>query len=231
MQLEETVRMIARGLVAATAVVAVSSRAMSAEPEKDPGRYESAIRAFEEQDRKQPPPTEGILFIGSSSIRGWDLKPYFPGLPVINRGFGGSHIADSIAFAERIILPYRPKVIVFYAGDNDVAAGKSPQRVLADYKAFVAKVHKSLPETRIVFIAVKPSIARWKLVDKMRQANRLIREVTEKDQRQAFVDIDTPMIGPDGKPRKELFKSDGLHLNETGYELWAKLVKPHLKLQ
>ena len=202
----------------------------AAEPEKDPSRYEQAIRAFEEQDRKQSPPTEGILFIGSSSIRGWNLEPHFSGLPVINRGFGGSHIADSIAFAERVILPYRPKVIVLYAGDNDVAAGKSPQCVLADYKAFVAKVRKSLPKTRIVFIAIKPSISRWSLVGKMRQANRLIQAATEKDRRQVFVDIDTPMIGSDGRPRKELFKSDGLHLNETGYKLWAKLVKPHLKL-
>ena len=230
MQLEDRVRTMSYGLVAA-AIFAVSSQASRAEPKIDPGRYESDIRTFEERDRKQPPPAEGILFIGSSSIRGWNLEPYFSDLPVINRGFGGSHIADSVAFAERIILPYRPKVIVLYAGDNDVAAGKSPQQVLADYKAFTTKVHKSLPETRIVFIAIKPSIARWKLVGKMRQANRLIQEVTEKDQRQVFVDIDTPMIAPDGKPKKELFKSDGLHLNDTGYELWAKLVKPHLTLQ
>ena len=228
MQLAKTVWRTLFGLAAAATIFAVSSQVWGAEPEKDPSRYESAIRTFEEQDRKQPPPTEGILFIGSSSIRGWKLEPYFPDLPVINRGFGGSHIADSIAFAERIVLPYRPRVIVLYAGDNDVASGKSPERVLADYKAFVAKVHKSLPKTRIVFIAVKPSISRWKLVDTMRQANRLIQAATEKDERQVFVDVDTPMIGPDGKPRKELFKSDGLHLNDTGYELWAKLVKPHL---
>ena len=212
-------------------IFAVSNQVKAAEPEKDPGRYESSIRRFEQEDQKQPPPLEGILFIGSSSIRGWDLKPYFSDLPVINRGFGGSHIADSTAFAERIVLPYRPKVIVLYAGDNDVASGKSPQRVLADYKTFVAKVHKSLPKTRIVFIAIKPSIARWKLVDKMREANGMIREVTEKDDRLVYVDVDAPMIGPDGKPKKELFKSDGLHLTDTGYKLWAELVRPHLKLK
>ena len=230
MQLEKTVRTISHGLVAVATIFAVSSQVWSAEPEKDPSRYESSIRAFEKQDRTQPPTTEGILFIGSSSIRGWNLEPYFSDLPVINRGFGGSHIADSVAFAERIVLPYRPKVIVLYAGDNDVTHGKSPQRVLADYRAFVAKVHQSLPKTRIVFIAIKPSISRWKLVDKMRQANRLIQAVTEKDDRQVFVDVDAPMIGPDGKPKKELFKSDGLHLNDTGYKLWAELVRPHLEL-
>ncbi len=229
MQLKKTVRTIAAGLVAAT-IASVSMPAIAAEPEKDPARYESSIRAFEKQDQKQQPPAEGILFIGSSSIRGWDLEPYFSDLPVINRGFGGSHISDSIAFAERIVLPYRPKVIVLYAGDNDVAGGKSPQRVLADYKAFVAKVHKTLPKTRIVFIAIKPSISRWKLVGKMRQANGLIKAVTEKDERLVFVDVDAPMIGPDGKPKKELFKADGLHMKDTGYKLWAELVRPHLKL-
>jgi lysophospholipase L1-like esterase len=228
MQLEKRVRTVLCGLVVAT-IGSFSIMARGAEVDKDPGRYESAIRAFEEQDRKQQPPTGGILFIGSSSIRGWDLKRDFADLPAINRGFGGSHIADSIAFAQRIIIPYRPSVIVFYAGDNDVNGGKSPQRVAADYRAFVAKVQKSLPTTRIVFIAIKPSISRWKLVDKMRQANRLIWAETEKDERQVFVDIDTPMIGTDGKPREELFKSDGLHLTETGYKLWAKLVRPCLK--
>jgi lysophospholipase L1-like esterase len=231
MQLGKTVWKTLPGLVAAATVFAVSTQGVGGEPEKDPGRYEAAIRAFEEQDQKQPPPTEGILFIGSSSIRGWNLEPYFPDLPVINRGFGGSQISDSVAFAERIVLPYRPKVIVLYAGDNDVAAGKSPERVLADYKAFVAQVRRSLPKTRIVFIAIKPSIARWKLVDKIRQANGLIREVTEKDPGQVFVDVDPPMIGSDGTPKKELFKADGLHLNDTGYKLWAELVRPHLKLE
>ena len=198
------------------------------EPQKE-SRWEPSIRAFEAADREHQPAKEGILFVGSSSIRGWDLDAYFSGLPVINRGFGGSQIADSVEFADRIILPYRPKVIVLYAGDNDVNAGKGPRQVLADYKAFVAKVHRSLPGTRIVFIAIKPSISRWKLVGKMREANRLIREVTEKDPKLVYLDVDTPMIGPDAKPRPELFKDDGLHLNAVGYKLWADLVRPHLK--
>lgn len=193
-------------------------------------RWEPKIRQFEEQDRKAMPPTGGILFVGSSSIVGWKVDECFPGLPVINRGFGGSQIADSVHFADRIILPYRPKVIVLYAGDNDVASGKSPEEVLRDYRQFVAKVHAGLSETRIVFVAIKPSIRRWSLVDKMREANRLIRAVTEKDKRLVYVDVDGPMIGDDGKPRAELFKSDGLHLNAKGYKLWSALVLPHLKL-
>ena len=139
------------------------------------------------------------------------------------------HASDSIQFAERIIIPYRPRVVVLYAGDNDIAHGKSPDQVLADYRVFVEKVRRALPETKIVFVAIKPSIRRWKLVDKMREANRRIRAVTESDPLQEFVDIDPPMIGDDGEPKPELFKSDGLHLNEEGYKLWSSLVQPHLK--
>ncbi len=203
--------------------------ATAAESAKPANRWEPKIRAFEALDKKQPPPQGAILFVGSSSIVGWDLNKCFPDLETINRGFGGSQVADSLKFAERIVLPYRPRVIVFYAGDNDVAAGKTPQRILADYRQFVAKVHAALPNTRIVFVAIKPSLARWRLVGKMREANRLIGEVTEKDPRLVFLDIDAPMIGADGNPRPELFKKDGLHLNAEGYKLWSDLVRPHLK--
>ena len=196
---------------------------------KDPfARCEPWIRKFEARVQKQMPPADGILFLGSSSIVGWDVEKYFPDLPVYNRGFGGSQIIDSVHFAERIVVPYRPKTIVFYAGDNDLAAGKSPDQVAADYRTFVSKVHAALPKTRIVYIAVKPSIRRWHLIDKIRAANALILAETAKDARLRFVDIDDPMLGDDGKPRKELFKSDGLHLNPSGYELWTSLVRPHL---
>jgi lysophospholipase L1-like esterase len=199
-------------------------------PKTKENRWEGKIRQFEARDAEKMPPPNGILFVGSSSIVGWKLEQCFPDLPVINRGFGGSEIADSLHFAPRIILPYRPKIIVLYAGDNDVAKGKSPERVLADYRQFVKAVHHALPQARIVFIAIKPSLRRWQLVDKMRKANALIRAVTEKDDRLSFVDIDTPMIGDDGKPRRELFKDDGLHLNAEGYKLWTSLVLPHLTL-
>jgi lysophospholipase L1-like esterase len=210
--------------------LAAGGRLVAQEAEAKPNRWEPNIRKFEEQDREKMPPAEGILFVGSSSIVGWDLKRCFPGLPAINRGFGGSQIADSVHFADRIILPYRPKIIALYAGDNDVARGKSPQQVFADYRQFVRVVHAALPETRIVFVAIKPSIKRWHLVEKMREANRLIRAAAEKDARLVYVDVDKPMIGADGKPRGELFKADGLHLNDDGYELWSSLVRPHLKL-
>jgi lysophospholipase L1-like esterase len=214
------------------ALLGTSTTAGTAADKRDSAaasRWEGHIQRFEEQDRRQPPPREGFLFVGSSSIVGWNLEKHFPNLPVINRGFGGSEVSDSLQFADRIVIPHRPRVVVLYAGDNDIAHKKTPQIVLADYQAFVAKVRSALPNTKIVFVAIKPSISRWKLVDQMREANRLVREVTQADPLQEFVDIDTPMIGDDGKPKPELFKPDGLHLNEDGYQLWSSLVRPHLK--
>lgn len=213
------------------AIAAILCRPAVTSEDQGHERWEEQITAFEAKDRLQPPPQRGILFIGSSSIRGWKLDDYFADLPVINRGFGGSQIADSTHFADRIITPYKPRIVVLYAGDNDIAKGKSPERVTADYRAFVKTVHSALPKTRIVFIAIKPSISRWKLVDDMRRANASVKSIADKDDRLVFVDIDKPMIGQDGQPRKELFRDDGLHLNAAGYKLWASLVKPHLKLK
>ena len=222
---------VAAGPAAAETKAAKSATTQpSTQPAKE-SRWEKSIRAFEERDRKDPPPTGEIVFVGSSSIRGWDTKRYFPDLKTIQRGFGGSQVADSVQFADRIVIPYRPRVVVLYAGDNDIAGGKTPQRVLDDYKAFVRKVHAALPKTRIVYIPIKPSIARWKLVEKMRQANALIEAYTKTDPRLRYVDIDKPMIGDDGRPRKELFAKDGLHLSHEGYVLWTRLVRPHLEAE
>jgi len=197
--------------------------------DKPPNKWEGAIRKFEEQDTKNPPAKGGIVFVGSSSIVGWKLDKHFPDAAALNRGFGGSQMADSVAFVDRLVTKHEPRVVVVYAGDNDIAAGKSPETVLDDYQQFVAAVHKKLPKTRIVYVAIKPSLKRWKLVERIRQANGLIQAEAAKDERLVFVDIDRPMIGSDGKPRAELFKDDGLHLNEAGYKLWSDLVRPHLK--
>lgn len=192
-------------------------------------RWESDIAGYEAMDRKSPPVQDGIVFIGSSSVRLWDVRKSFPDLPVVNRGFGGSQLADSVRYADRILIPYRPKTVVLYAGDNDLAAGKSPEQVLADYKAFVAKVHGALPDTRIVYVAVKPSPKRWALIEKVRETNRLIRAAAEQGPGQVFVDVEKPMLTAEGQPRAELFRADELHLNDEGYKLWTALVRPHLE--
>lgn len=198
-------------------------------PSAKADRWEPAIRAFEAKDRKQAPAKGGIVFVGSSSIVLWDLPKSFPGLNAINRGFGGSQLADSVRYARRIVLPYEPRTVVLYAGDNDLASGKTPQQVFDDYQRFVAAIHAALPKTRIIYIAIKPSKARWKLIDKIRATNRLIADFAAKDPRLVFIDVEKPMLGVDGKPRPELFMPDGLHLNAEGYRLWAGLVGPHLK--
>lgn len=214
-------------VVILTVTFAVANVVTAEPPAVD--KWEKSIAAFETSDKEMPPPKRALLFVGSSSIRGWDLNESFPDLQTINRGFGGSEIADSIRYADRIIIPHQPKVVVVYAGDNDIAHDKSAETVLADYQKLTRKIHASLPETRIVFVAIKPSVKRWKLVETMRKANQMIRAAAMKDARLVFVDVDKPMIGSDGQPRRELFKEDGLHLNKQGYQLWAELVRPHLR--
>lgn len=210
--------------------VMFSAAAFSAdEKPHDFDRWEKAIVAFERADAKTAPPKHGLLFVGSSSIRGWKLPNSFPKRQPINRGFGGSQIVDSTHFADRIILKHKPRTIVLYAGDNDIAKGKSPKRVAADFQNFVKTIHAELPKSRILFIAIKPSLKRWKLADKMKRANALVAAQCREDDRIVYIDIVTPMLGDDGKPRGDLFLKDGLHLNAKGYALWTKVLNPHLK--
>jgi len=200
-----------------------------AEDKSDFGKWEKEIASFEAQDKEKAHPKKAIVFVGSSSIRLWDLKKSFPDLDVINRGFGGSQIADSVQFADRLIVKHVPRLVVFYAGDNDIAAGKTPDRVAEDFKSLVEIIHKDLPKTKIVFIAIKPSPRRWALVDKQRKANALIEAFCKKDERLTYLDVVTPMLGDDGKPRQNLFQKDGLHLDAEGYKLWVSLLEPKLK--
>lgn len=216
-------------LMAAFFTAALSASTMACAATAAPAdQWADAMAAFDRKDREKPLPPGGIVFVGSSSIGGWDLERFFPGLPVINRGFGGSQIIDSVNHADLLVIRHTPRVVVFYAGDNDLAAGKTPEEVSRDYRAFVAKVHASTPQTRILFIGIKPSIDRWHLIGNVRKANDLIRTFSESDDRLGFVDVDGPMLGWDGKPRRELLKEDGLHLTEKGYELWTMLVRPFL---
>jgi lysophospholipase L1-like esterase len=192
-------------------------------------QFEPAIRGFEARDKTNPPPKDAVLLIGSSSIRMWtNAATQLSGHAIINRGFGGSHLSDSIAFVDRIVLPYQPKVILLYAGDNDLAAGKSTTQVFNNFKEFVAKVQAGLPKAKIGFISIKPSPSREKLLPQSREANALIREFTKMDDRLFYVDIFTPMLDANDRPREELFIKDRLHMNPKGYEIWAGIIKPLL---
>lgn len=236
--------MTTRALPACLLLLSLSAGASPAEPAVAPSEiaptpeprppdaathFEDQIRAFEAMDRKKMPPRDAILFVGSSSIRRWKtLAQDFPGIPVINRGFGGSIIPESTLHAPRIIFPYHPRRIVFYAGENDLASGASPAQVLADFEAFVTTVRGRLPGVPIDFISIKPSPIRWRLADQFKAANTLVREYANKTPQIGYIDIWPSLLGKDGAPRSDLFDPDRLHLNAAGYQLWRDIIAPRL---
>jgi lysophospholipase L1-like esterase len=188
--------------------------------------FESSIRYFEDSDREIKTTRSRIVFTGSSSIRMWEtLGNDFPGQYVINRGFGGSQISDVVHYADRIIVPHKPPLVVVYAGSNDIDAGKTPQTVAADFKTLTTRIWSRLPATSIAFISIAPNPARWAQADRVREANRLIAAYCHSDRRLEFIDVFPRMLGTDGKPRPELFIHDGLHMNRKGYEIWVPLVR------
>jgi lysophospholipase L1-like esterase len=193
-------------------------------------RWQKEIKAFGKLDAKQAPPENPIVFTGSSSIRMWKtLESDFPDLPVMNRGFGGSEVFDSFNYAHLLVIKYKPRQVVMYAGGNDLNAGKTPQRVFADFKAFVAKVHAALPECRISFISSAPNPSRWSQIKKVVELNRLVEDFTKTDPRLQFINVHPHMLGSDGKPKPDIFLADQLHMNAKGYAIWKEVVGPCLK--
>lgn len=192
--------------------------------------WEQDMRRFAEAEAADPPPRNAVLFVGSSSIRLWDgLAQDFAGTPVINRGFGGSEIRDSTWYADRIVIPHAPRTVVLYAGENDLASGRSPAQVQADFRAFVERVRRDLPDTRIAFIAIKPSPSRAHLLQAVQEANARVRAEAARWDGVDFIDVFTPMLGADGQGRAELFGPDLLHMNAEGYDLWREAIAPYLR--
>ena len=196
----------------------------------DPERYRGAIEAFLSAEAAEPPPTDAIVATGSSSMRGWhqriaaDLAP----LSIIPRGFGGSNMADVLHFVDELVLRHSPRAVLLYEGDNDIALGASPQRVLADFDALAKAIHESLPQGRIYAMAVKPSPARWHLWDAMQAVNAGLARRAEADERLTFIDVATPMLNDAGEPKPHIFIADGLHMNDTGYRIWRDAARPVL---
>jgi lysophospholipase L1-like esterase len=226
-----------RGLAACALLLALTALATGCASAPEAGapeasappddRWEADISAFEATDREDPPAAGGVVFVGSSSIRMWDtLGEDLEGLNVINRGFGGSEMSDALRYLDRIVLPYRPRMVVVYAGDNDLWAGESPEGVASEFRQLVDRIHDELPETRVAFIAVKPSLARWSIADRMERANALVSEYAAEHPLVDYIDVYTPMLGTDGTPRPDLFVDDGLHLNARGYDIWESVVEP-----
>ncbi|ANN69822.1 GDSL family lipase [Bordetella bronchialis] len=193
-------------------------------------RWAESLAAFAAADQAHPPKPGGVLFVGSSSIRLWnDLETEFQSLPVVvKRGFGGSRMLDCARHLHQLVEPYKPRLVLVYAGDNDLAEGRTPEQVLQAFSAFVEGVRQTLPATRIAYISIKPSPSRAGLMPEIRQANALIQAYTLKTRNTDFIDIYTPMLDAAGQPRAELFREDLLHLNARGYALWKQVITAHL---
>ncbi len=197
----------------------------------DPDFWVDDIAAFAEADAETPPVPGGIVFTGSSSIRLWDgLAEDMAPLPVLNRGFGGSHLAHVVHYYERLIYVHEPRAVVVYAGDNDLSSGggKTVEDVVAAYDALDRLVRRTLPEAHLYFIAIKPSKLRIDRWPEMERANAAIEKRCNATPRRTYLDVATPMLGPDGQPRRELFVFDGLHLSDEGYALWTEVVRSRL---
>ncbi|GAC1444100.1 MAG: SGNH/GDSL hydrolase family protein [Sediminibacterium sp.] len=194
--------------------------------------FQKEIDAFAKEDSIHHPVRNSILFVGSSSLRKWeDIQAYFPGYPVINRGFGGSSLPDVIQYADRIIYPYRPKQVIIYCGENDLAASDTvtAKMVLQRFRHLFSMIRSKLGPVPVVFISIKPSPSRWRLEPVIMEANRLIRQFLLKQNKAAFADVHHAMLLADGSVNRELFLSDNLHMNEKGYKIWQYIIGPYLK--
>jgi lysophospholipase L1-like esterase len=196
------------------------------QPPADPfARWEKEVAAIEKRHKDSPPKKGGVVFAGSSTVRLWDVKKSFPDWDVANCGFGGNQVRDNTHFAARLILPLEPRAIVFYAGDNDINAKRTPEQVRDDFREFVKVIHDKLPACKIHYLPIKPSIARWAQFETQSKANALVKADVAKDDRLGYIDIVPVMLGPDGKPPADLFVKDGLHFSEKGYARVTEVVK------
>lgn len=190
------------------------------------------IKAFKRQDSISAPPKRAIVFTGSSSFAFWkDLQQDFPGHKVINRGFGGSSLPHVIRYADDIIIPYKPKQVVIYCGENDLAVDTalSPEAVAERFEQLFFLIRKERRRAHIVYVSMKPSPRRQSMMPRMEKANALISDFLKKQRRTAYVNIYNAMLDSQGAPRKELFLKDNLHMNDQGYAIWIKAIEPHLK--
>jgi hypothetical protein len=213
---------MSRSIVALLSLALLSLTAAAAPPET---KFSPEIAHFAELDAAAPPKPCGFLFIGSSSVRFWktldqDMAPY----PVTNRGFGGSQIADVNLYFDQVVTPYHPRAIFFYAGDNDIHVGRTPGQVVADFQAFLDRKDKTLGATKVYFISLKPSKARWAELAAQADANAEIKAIADKRADLDYVDVVPPML-ENGVP-KDIFVGDGLHMTPAGYVLWTGVVRP-----
>ena len=195
-----------------------------------PERFAVAIKAFQEQDQVAPPPKNAILFIGSSIFRQWkDLIEQMAPFPVFNRAFGGSRTADVLHYMDQVVLPYSPKLIVYYCGSNDVNAKLAPAEIADGFIQFAERVHAKLPETRLLYVSILRAPQKMDNWDKVDEANRLVREFCARDKRLGFVDANPAVFDAEGKPRMDLYLADKLHYKEPAYVGFTAIIKPEVE--
>jgi len=195
-----------------------------------PEKWAADIERFTTADTTNPPPTGAVVFVGHSSIKMWtSLATDFPGIPTINRGFGGSQLFDTVFYADRIVIPYQPRMVVVYAGENDLQDGKTPAEVAGYFTTFRKKVHAALPKTKIIYLSNKVSPIRETLGPKILELNALIAQDCSTNSRCQMLDVNTPLLDAQGKVRPELFRADRLHLQPAAYAIWARVLAPYLE--
>jgi lysophospholipase L1-like esterase len=189
------------------------------------------IQNFSKQDSVQTPPSHPILFVGSSSFTRWtDVQNYFPGFTILNRGFGGSTLADVLRYEEDVIFKYNPKQIVIYCGENDIASSDTIRAatVFNRFQNLYSEIRAVYPNVPVVYVSLKPSPSRWHLKEKAMAVNNLIEKFLKGQKNAEFISVWNAMLGPDGKPIRELFVEDNLHMNAKGYAIWQKKIEPVL---
>jgi len=200
------------------------------EDNPDPLRFKDEINTYIESDKSNPPPEDCYLFIGSSSMRMWkSLQEDFPGYPVINRGFGGSHFSDAIYYFNDLVLAYNPKKIIIYEGDNDIASSKSPKKIMKGLKTLLGLIRDNLDHPDIAIISAKPSPRRWNLKDKYENLNAKFENLASKSQDLTYIDVYTYMLNDKGQPEPELFLEDSLHMTGKGYMIWEEQIRPFIE--
>ncbi len=214
-----------RFCVLAALLVATAPALLSGQvADPDATRFADTIEEFAAYDAKNSFPADATVFVGSSSIVRWDTGDSFRGMPLLNRGFGGSQMSDLVYYVEETVLNYAPRTVVVYEGDNDSSAGKRSQQILEDFQEFVEAVLTGQPSTRIVILSIKPSLARWDVWPEMQKSNAAIEAYAATDARVDFIDVGTDMLGADGLPIAEYLVSDGLHMTPEGYAVWNRIV-------
>jgi hypothetical protein len=220
---------LAIGIVSLFAVRASGGQTAQGTPPGQEMGFAAQIEAFLAQDRTAPPPREAILFIGSSIFNQWTtLKEQMAPLPVFNRAFGGSRTWEVLHYMDKIVLPYQPRIIVYYTGSNDVNAGESAPAIEARTKAFITRAHEALPGTRIYYVAINRSPdkrARWNVVD---EVNADLKALAATTPYLKYLDLNPVLFDARGEPRGELYRPDGLHFFAPAYELFTAIIKPVL---